>query len=72
MLPYGSRVLTMAERISGESMWMIAGIIIIVVIMLLVFSLLIYFGPGGTFALFHGIMASIALYLISQLHAILR
>jgi len=62
----------MAERISGESMWMIAMIVIVIVVMLVVFGLLVNFGPEGTFALFQGIMTSIAMYLITQLHAILR
>ena len=51
---------------------MIAMIVLVIVIMLVVFGLLVNFGPEGTFALFQGIMTSIALYLITQLHAILR
>ncbi|MEM5814197.1 MAG: hypothetical protein QXD77_00045 [Candidatus Aenigmatarchaeota archaeon] len=62
----------MAQRISGESLWMVAGIIIIIALMLAVFALLINFGPEGTFSLFQGIMSMIAMYLVSQLHAIVR
>jgi hypothetical protein len=72
MLPYGSRVLSMAERMSGESMWMIITIVLILVIMFVVFALLSGLGPGGIFDLFQGIMSAIAMYLVSQLHVILR
>jgi len=62
----------MVERISGESLWMIVSIAIIVAIMIIVLALLAGLGPEGVFDLFQGIMATIAMYLVTQLHMILR
>ena len=53
-------------------MWMIISIALILVIMFVVFAVLSGLGPGGIFDLFQGIMAAIAMYLVSQLHVILR
>ena len=59
-------------RISGESMWLVFSIILIIIVMLIVFALLAGLSPGSIFDLFQGIMSGIAVYLLAQLHAILR
>jgi len=53
-------------------MWLVIGVVLVVIIMLVVFSLLGGFGPEGMFGILQGIMTTIAMYVISQLHAILR
>ncbi|MFH0829720.1 MAG: hypothetical protein V1887_00985 [Candidatus Aenigmatarchaeota archaeon] len=62
----------MSTRLSGESMWLVIGVVLVVIIMIVVFSLLGGFGPEGMFGILQGIMTTIAMYVISQLHAILR
>jgi len=57
---------------SSESLWIAASVIIIVTCVLVVLALLLTAGPKGIFDLFYTIMGSIGLYVISQLHAILR
>lgn len=60
------------SRISGESMWLVFSVVLIIIVMIVVFALLSGVTPGGIFDLFQGIMSGIALYLLAQLHAILR
>ena len=60
------------SRISGENMWLVFSVVLIIIVMIIVFALLSGVTPGGIFDLFQEIMSGIALYLLAQLHAILR
>jgi hypothetical protein len=62
----------MGSILTGKSLMMVVAVVTVAAIMLLVFALLIYFGPSAIFDLFRGIMTAIALNLISSIHGILR
>jgi len=59
-------------KITTESLWLIVSIVLVLTVMIILFLLLAGFSPSGIFDLFQGFMALVAIYLISQLHAILR
>lgn len=65
------QVIIMA-KITSESLWLILSIALVIAVMILLFLLLAGMSPSGIFDLFQGFMAMVAMYLVSQLHAILR
>lgn len=59
-------------RVQGESIWMVAGILLIVLTMIAVIAIVAGIGPSNIMDLMQSIMTGIAMYMISQLHGILR
>jgi|GEM_PF-4555244 len=57
---------------TGESMWMVVSIILVVAIMVIIIMLLVGLGPDKIFGLFQDMMSLIALYLIASIHGVLR